>query len=153
MRPRCTCVQCTLLDVPVLGPRNCSLQLYSALNYFYLFDSQQIPGSGLSRMWFLWTGEDYLWVVDMLMGLISCLTGWRHNIRLIQMNNVILDRELLYQQVCWCYWDSIQSLVSVFFSWEHSDSYICQVPAMLFTKNKLMPPKKEECISAKSDTK
>ena len=74
------------------------------------------------------------------------LAGCRRNPLLIQ--NVISVRELLYQQVRCKRCLLTQSLMITSLNWGCSDF----VPAVFFTKNKLMLPKKRnESISATSD--
>lgn len=105
-------------------------------------------------MWFHWRGKHYLWIVDMQISLISVVAGCRYNLLLIQMKNVISGRVApipTSQLIMFCV-DTKPD--DYFLNWGYSDCNLCQVPAVLFTKNTLMLSKKRNrCTSATSDTK
>lgn len=159
MRPRCTYVQSTLLDVPVLGPKNGSLQLYFALSYFYHFDSEQSPGSVLSLAWMpyvlslkreaLFMDRRHVNKLDLLfeqdVDLIYCLSKWKM-LFLSGSSHTNKSNNHFYVLT--------QSSMITSLNWGYADCNICEVPAVLFTKNKLIPPKKRNgCTSAASDAK
>ncbi len=143
MRPRCTCLPCTLFDVHVLGSKSCSLQLYFC---FVLFLSLWQR----TKLWFCsvlnmdalcgFTGEGSIYG-SQTCKLTQCpvVAGCRCNLLLILMEKVISGQKLPDQQVCWwlCFQLKMFRLVSLH---------------LLQSKNKLVYPKKRNwCTAALSN--